>query len=190
MVIGAFGALKQVRIKRFIAYASINQVGFFILGIASSNLIGLISIFIYIIAYAIMNILFFSILLNTEHFITQRSMIYLSDLYIFTLSNNQSSKYLVLTLMSMAGLPPLGGFVGKLFLYFATIEARLDFVLIISLTISVLSTYYYLNIIKHILFEKCSNLKLYYYIKNINTKIILNFLAISLLLFFLLPAYI
>ena len=69
----------------------------------------------------ILPVLFFSIILNTEHLITQRSMIYLSDLYMFTSSNNQNSKYLVVTLMSMAGLPPLGGFVGKLFLYFATI---------------------------------------------------------------------
>jgi NADH-quinone oxidoreductase subunit N len=188
--IGAFGALKQVRIKRFIAYTSINQVGFLILGIASCNLIGLIGIFLYLIMYAIMNILFFSIILNTEHIITQRSMIYLSDFYMFSLFNNENSKYLILTLMSMAGLPPLGGFIGKLFLYFAIIEARLDYILILSLVISILSTYYYLGLVRHILFEKCYNLKLYYYIKKNNINKLLNFFSIILISFSLLLPYI
>lgn len=189
MIVGAFGALKQTRIKRFIAYTSINQVGFLLLGIASCNLIGLISIFIYLILYILMNIIFFSIILNTEHIITQRNMIYLSDFYMFSLFNNETSKYLVLTLMSMAGLPPLGGFIGKLFLYFSIIEARLDYILILSLLISILSTYYYLSLIRHILFEKCYNFKLYYYIKKNNINKLLNFFSIILIIFSLLLPY-
>lgn len=189
MIVGAFGALKQTRIKRFIAYTSINQVGFLLLGIASCNLIGLISIFIYLILYIFMNIIFFSIILNTEHIITQRNMIYLSDFYMFSLFNNETSKYLVLTLMSMAGLPPLGGFIGKLFLYFSIIEARLDYILILSLLISILSTYYYLSLIRHILFEKCYNFKLYYYIKKNNINKLLNFFSIILIFFSLLLPY-
>lgn len=183
MFIGSLGALKQVRIKRFIAYTSINQVGFLLLGIASSNLMGLISSLIYIILYAIMNIIFFSIILNSVHLITKRNMIYLSDLYCFSIYNNENSKYLVITILSMAGIPPLAGFIGKLFLYFAIIESRLDFILIVSLFISMVSSYYYLSFIRYIFFEKRYNLKLFYCLKQNNINVILKILSSSLIFF-------
>jgi NADH-quinone oxidoreductase subunit N len=180
---GAFGALKQIRIKRFIAYTSINQIGFILLGIASCNFIGLVSSIIYIILYSLMSIIFFTLLLNTEHLINKRSMIYLSDLYSLSLYNNANSKYLILTTLSMAGLPPLGGFFGKLFLYFSIIEARLDSLLMVSLFISVMSTYYYLSFVRYIIFEKLYNYKLYYFIKKNKFNIILNFFSFFLISF-------
>jgi len=150
MLIGTFGALKQVRIKRFIAYTSINQVGFIMLGIASVNLIGLVASVMYIILYSLMSLSFFAILLNVEHFITKKSMLYLSDLQSLALCSLEASKHFVLVVMSMAGLPPLAGFIGKLFLYFSAIEARLDLAVFFSMIISIISTYYYLNLVKHV----------------------------------------
>jgi len=150
MLVGALGAIKQVRIKRFIAYTSINQVGFIFLGIASCNLTGLTASIIYLILYAAMSISFFTFLLNTEHMVTKKSMIYLSDLYCFCLYNFENSQHLILAILSMAGLPPLGGFIGKLFLYFAVMEARFDFVVLCSLFISIISVYYYLSFVRYI----------------------------------------
>jgi NADH-quinone oxidoreductase subunit N len=150
MFVGAMGALKQLRIKRFIAYTSINQIGFLFFGLASCNLIGLIATLIYLMLYVSMSLNFFTILLNTEHMVTKRGMLYLSDLYCFSSYNTESSKHLVLTIMSMAGLPPLGGFIGKLFLYFAVMEAKLDTALFISLLISMVSTYYYLSFVRYV----------------------------------------
>lgn len=124
--VGTFGALKQVRIKRFIAFTSINQVGFIMLGISCCNLAGLIASLVYIILYSIMGVSFFAILLNLEHVANKRSMIYISDFYGMSLHNKETSKHLVITILSMGGLPPLGGFVGKFFIYLAAIEARLD----------------------------------------------------------------
>lgn len=186
MITGSLGALKQVKIKRFIAYTSINQIGFILLGIASCNFLGLISSILYIILYSIMSIIFFTLLLNTEHIINKKNMIYLSDLYHFSIYNNENSKFLVITILSMAGLPPLAGFFGKLFLYFSIIEARLDTVLIISLIISILSTYYYLSFVRYILFEKIYNHKLYYFIKKSKFNIILNIFSIFLIIFVIL----
>jgi len=148
--VGTLGALKQVRIKRFIAYTSINQVGFIMLGIASLNLIGLVSALMYLILYSIMSISFFAIILNTEHIITKKSMVYLSDLQSLSLYNTEAGKHLVLVVLSMAGLPPLGGFIGKLFLYFSAMESRLDSIIFISMAVGIVSTYYYLNLVKHI----------------------------------------
>lgn len=150
MLIGALGALKQVRIKRFIAYTSINQVGFLFLGIASCNLAGLTAAIMFMIIYVAMSIIFFSVLLNTEQVVTKRGLLYLSDLYYISKYNVASGKYLAFTILAMAGLPPLGGFVGKLFLYFAATEARLDLSILISMLIGVISTYYYLSLVRHI----------------------------------------
>lgn len=177
MISGSFGALKQVKIKRFIAYTSINQIGFILLGLASCNFLGLISAILYILIYSVMGIIFFILLLNTEHIINKKSMVYLSDLYHFSLYNNKNSKFLIITILSMAGLPPLAGFFGKLFLYFSIIEARLDILLIMSLIFSILSVYYYLNFIRYILFEKIINHKIYYFIKKNKFNYVLSLLS-------------
>jgi NADH:ubiquinone oxidoreductase subunit 2 (subunit N) len=183
MISGSIGALKQVRIKRFIAYTSINQVGFILLGISSCNFLGLIASILYIILYSIMSIIFFTILLNTEHILKKKTMIYLSDLYHFSLYNNENSKFLIITILSMGGIPPLAGFFGKLFLYFSIIESRLDILLFVTLIISILSSYYYLNFVRYILFEKYINHKLYYFIKQGKFNLILKMFSIFLLLF-------
>lgn len=89
MIIGTLGAIQQTRIKRFIAYASINQVGFIFLGLSSCSLIGLIASLVYIFLYGITTLIFFGIILNTENIITSRSMIYLSDLSSFLINNGE-----------------------------------------------------------------------------------------------------
>ena len=58
-------------------------------------------------------------------------------------------------------------------IYFSAIEARLDFALVISLLISILSTYYYLNFIRYLFFEKRSELKLFYFVKNMKLLLLL-----------------
>lgn len=191
MVIGSFGALNQVRIKRFLAYTSISQVGFILLGVASGNILGLTASLMYLILYITMNLLFFTIFLNIEHVIFKKHIIYLSDLYSLSFYNNEIGKHLSLTIVSMAGLPPLGGFVGKLFLYFAIIEAHLDFILMISLLISLVSTFYYLNFLRYLFFEKKLKNKLYYYVKKNNLTFFLRSCSFLLLTFILfLPKYI
>jgi NADH:ubiquinone oxidoreductase subunit 2 (subunit N) len=183
MLSGSIGALKQVRIKRFIAYTSINQVGFIMLGISSCNFLGLIASILYIILYSIMSIIFFTILLNTEHVLKKKSMVYLSDLYHFSLYNNENSKSLIVTILSMGGIPPLAGFFGKLFLYFSIIESRLDILLFVTLIISIISSYYYLNFVRYILFEKYINHKLFHFIQQGKFNLILKFFSAFLILF-------
>jgi NADH-quinone oxidoreductase subunit N len=183
VIIGAFGALKQIRIKRFLAYTSINQVGFILLGVSCCSLLGLIASITYLFLYIIMNLIFFSIFLRTEHAIIEKNVIYLSDLYGISSYSYETSIHFSITILSMSGLPPLGGFFGKLFIYFSAIEARLDFSLLCTLLISVLSTYYYLNCIRYILFEKRGESKLYYFIKDKNLTVFLRLCSFFLVLF-------
>ena len=134
---------------------------------------------------------FFTIFLNIEHIILKKNIVYLSDLYGLSCYTNETGKHLAVTILSMAGLPPFGGFIGKLFLYFAIIEAHLDLVLIISLIMSLISTYYYLNFIRYLFFEKHSEIKLYYYVKKSELTLLLRFCSLFLLTFAIfLPMYI
>jgi NADH-quinone oxidoreductase subunit N len=190
MIIGSFTALKQVRIKRFLAYTSISQVGFILLGISSGSILGLSASLMYLIIYILMNLLFFTIFLNIEHVILKKNIIYLSDLYGLSSYTKEAGKHLALTILSMAGLPPLGGFFGKLFLYFAIIEAHLDFILILSLLISLISVYYYLNFVRYLFFEKHPETKLYYYVKKSSLTFLLrscSFILVTFAIF--LPSY-
>lgn len=163
MFVGTFGALKQVRIKRFIAYASISQVGFILLGVSTCSLSGLIASIVYLLIYVVMSLIFFILLLNTEHIVTKKNIIYLSELYCFSIYSPKFAKYLAVVLFSMAGIPPLGGFIGKLFIYVVAIEAKLDLVVFFSLLLSILSTYYYLNFVHYLWFVKFNVLRLYFF---------------------------
>jgi NADH-quinone oxidoreductase subunit N len=181
--VGSFGALRQHRIKRFLAYTSISQVGFILLGISSGTLLGIFSALLYLFLYIIMNLIFFTVFLNIEHIVFRKNIIYLSDLYGLNFYTKEAANHLAVTILSMAGLPPLGGFVGKLFLYFAIIESHLDFILVISLSTSLISTYYYLNFVRYIFFEKRLEFKVYYYYKKIELTLILRLLSLVLLTF-------
>lgn len=183
IIIGSFGALKQVRIKRFLAYTSISQVGFIFLGITSGTILGLYASIVYIILYLTMNLIFFAIFLNIEHNIFKKNIVYLSDLYSLNSYSNESGKFLSLTILSMAGLPPMGGFFGKLFLYFAIIEVHFDLILMISLIMSLISTYYYLNFVRYIFFEKHLKIKFYYYVKTFELTFFLGLLSSFLITF-------
>jgi NADH-quinone oxidoreductase subunit N len=81
IIVGCLGALIQRRIKRFLAYTSINQVGFLLLGLATCDFHGITSSFLFLFIYLIMNILFFSLVLNIKHFTLDLQIIYLNDLY-------------------------------------------------------------------------------------------------------------
>jgi NADH-quinone oxidoreductase subunit N len=130
-----------------------------------------------------MNLIFFSIFLRTEHAIIEKNVIYLSDLYGISYYSYEIAIHFSITILSMAGLPPLGGFIGKLFIYFSAIEARLDFSLLFALLISVLSTYYYLNCVRYIFFEKRGEHKLYYFINNKKLTVFLRFCSFFLVFF-------
>jgi len=183
MLVGTFGALKQVRIKRFIAYASISQVGFIIFGLSSCNLVGLIASIVYLSVYVVMSILFFTIILNTEHVVTKKNVIYLSELYCFAIYSPKVAKYLAVVLFSMAGIPPLGGFIAKLCIYVVVIDARLDSAIFFSLILSIISTYYYLNFIHYLWFVKFNILRLYFFRLDFLLSAFLDLMAFFLIFF-------
>jgi NADH-quinone oxidoreductase subunit N len=105
LLVGGILTLRQIEIKRFLAYSSITHVGFLLSGDLTAS-------FIYIITYICSSLLFFSVVLALGSY--DKELIYLSDLRFIKRKNKLQSAALVVSLASMAGLPPFSGFFGKL----------------------------------------------------------------------------
>ena len=190
IVVGCFGAILQRRIKRFLAYTSINQVGFILLGTSLCNVHGISSTILFLIIYLIMNIIFFSLVLNVQHFTTNVQLIYLNDLYSLAQYNLFFGNIWVWTIFSMAGVPPLAGFFTKLFILSSILNQSFYWIVITALMFSTISSYYYLNFIKYILFENKKLINLFFFdIKYLSLMwfIIIFFFLIIFLFIFIFP---
>jgi NADH-quinone oxidoreductase subunit N len=79
LVVGVLGAFAETRFKKFIAYSSINQIGFLLLGLTTANIIGYQSSILFLIIYIITNITLFSIFLNLQSNLTGKPLVFLTD---------------------------------------------------------------------------------------------------------------
>jgi len=154
MIWGCLGALGEQIIKRFIAYSSINQMGFLFLGLACGTFEGLRASLIYLLLYIIMNLGFFILFLNTKEQNTNRALTYLTDFNDYAHYNYLYSITFVIILFSMAGIPPLGGFFGKYYLFLHSFEVGHIGLVVVGMVTSLIATYYYLRIIKLMWFEQ------------------------------------
>jgi NADH-quinone oxidoreductase subunit N len=151
--IGSFGAYAQTKIKRFIAYTSINQVGLILTGILSCDIPGFISSLGYLLLYASMNLGFFTIVLNMRHLRNFRSIIYINEMRALCYYDFEISVHAIIIFFCMSGLPPIAGFIGKFNLYVAIAHIHQDFYLFVVLFINIISSYYYLNLLRFIFFS-------------------------------------
>jgi NADH-quinone oxidoreductase subunit N len=191
MIFGALAALVEKKIRKFFAYSSINQMGFLLIGLVGGTPSTVQTSIIYLIIYIIMNIILFIIVLNVFEEKTFRPLIYLTDLTFYTKNSLIKALPLIVILFSMAGIPPLAGFFGKYYLFLMAFEKQFYFLVIVGMFTSMISTFYYLKIIKFLIFDVTKNV-------NINFKAywceksqyILNFCIGSLILkIFLSPLY-
>lgn len=188
MIVGALGAFKELKIKYFISYTSINQAGFILLGLCCNSVDGFLYSTYYLFIYIILLLGFLNFLLNLQQFYNQRSIVYFSDLKNFYKNNLLISFFFSFYILSFAGLPPFSGFFGKLHLYAALINSKLFFLLILSLGINLVSLYYYVKILKIIWFENLVNFDekpVYYYLPNLTSFKILFFLTSCFNIFFI-----
>jgi proton-translocating NADH-quinone oxidoreductase chain N len=142
LVVGAFGALGQTKLKRLFAFSGINHVGYILLAFACSHLEGFEAIFGYLIIYLIMGLGVFSVLLALP------SINYASDLSFIRKSNPVLAMSFTLMLFSLAGIPPLAGFVAKFNIFFAVLSQNYHLVAVIGILTSCISAFYYLRLIK------------------------------------------
>lgn len=154
MILGNLVAITQTSMKRMLAYSSISQIGYILIGVIIGNLQGYTSMTIYVFFYIFMNlgtfasIILFSLRTGTDN-IRDYAGLYIKDPFL--------SLSLTLCLLSLGGLPPLTGFFGKLYLFWCGWQSGFYFLVFIGLITSVISLYYYLKIMKLILNNNNNN---------------------------------
>ena len=163
LIVGIFGAVKQVRIKRFLAYTSISQVGFILLGVSCGSVGGLVASIVYLFIYTISSLVLFSIFLNIQHISNEKPILYLCELYFFSSNQLKGARFLSIVILSMSGIPPFAGFLGKLLIYFALMEVSFDLTIITTMFLSIISSYYYLNFLHYLWFVKYNQLRLFFF---------------------------
>jgi NAD(P)H-quinone oxidoreductase subunit 2 len=145
MVLGNVVALAQTSMKRLLAYSSIAQAGFVMLGLIAGTEAGYASMIFYLLVYLFMNlggficVILFTLRTGTDQ-IAEYSGLYQKD-PLLTLA-------LSICLLSLGGIPPLAGFFGKLYLFWAGWQAGLYGLVILGLLTSVVSIYYYIRVVK------------------------------------------
>ena len=152
MILGAVAAIGQNNIKRLMAYSSIGHIGYALAGVATGTDSGYMSSIVYITIYIVMSIGMFACI-----FLMKKNGKYTEKIY--DLSGISKKHPLVaisflIILFSLAGIPPLGGFFAKFYVFMTVIENGMYFLAIVGLLTTVISAFYYLRIIKIIYFDE------------------------------------
>jgi NADH-quinone oxidoreductase subunit N len=154
MVVGALFALRQKNLKRFLAFSSITQVGFMMLGFMNNEAMGMSTIVYFMLIYGLSNLAVFGVLSVVSNATGKEVM---SDLNGFYLTNPKLSLTMLLALFSLAGIPPLSGFFGKLFLFTAAASKGMYMLVLIAVLNTIISLYYYLLVVKAMFIDKNEN---------------------------------
>ncbi|PKU25831.1 NADH-quinone oxidoreductase subunit NuoN [Telmatospirillum siberiense] len=152
MALGAFGAIAQNNIKRLMAYSSIGHVGYALIGLAVGDQVGIRGVLIYLAIYLFMNVGTFAVILAMRQ--KGRLMEGIDDLAGLSKTHPMSAAAMAIFMFSMAGIPPLAGFWGKLYVFMAAIEKGFITLAVVGVLTSVVSAYYYLRIIKVMYFDE------------------------------------
>jgi NADH-quinone oxidoreductase subunit N len=148
---GAFAALRQTNVKRLMAYSSISNVGYVLLGLAAGTEKGIQSVVFYLGIYLVMTLGVFAIILMMKR---KNVMVEeIADLAGLGRSHPMMALAMLVFMFSMAGIPPLAGFWGKLYIFMAAVEAKLFWPAVLGVLASVVASYYYLRIVKVMYFD-------------------------------------
>jgi NADH-quinone oxidoreductase subunit N len=150
MVLGNTVAIVQKNIKRLLAYSSIAQVGYILVGFVALSSLGAASVGLYLLMYLFANMGAFGVAMAVYHKIGSFEI---ADYAGLSRRSPQMAAILSLCLLSLVGIPPLAGFFGKYYLFLAAIEQRLYWLVLVALLTSVVSLYYYAGIIKVMYFD-------------------------------------
>jgi NADH-quinone oxidoreductase subunit N len=144
MVVGNVGALLQRNIKRMLAWSSVAQAGYLLMGVAVGTLAGAEALIYYLFAYVAMTLAAFALVVLREREVEDGDM-----LESFTGYGRQrpwAGVVMTIAMISLAGFPPLAGFVGKFLLFGAAVDAGMSWLAIVAAVASVISVVYYLRV--------------------------------------------
>lgn len=151
MVVGNLFALRQKNLKRFLAFSSITQVGFLMLGFMNAEALGMTTIVYFMVIYALSNLAVFGVLSIVFNATGKENM---DDLNGFYRTNPGLSLIMLVSLFSLAGIPPVAGFFGKFFLFTAAASDGQYVLVLIAVLNATLSLYYYLLVVKAMFINK------------------------------------
>ncbi len=152
MLLGAFAAINQTNIKRLMAYSSIGNVGYALIGLAAGSAGGVRGILVYLAIYLFMNVGAFAVILCMRR--DGKPVEGIGDLAGLSRTQPGLALALAIFMFSLAGIPPLAGFFGKLYVFIAAIDAQLYGLAVIGVLASVVGAFYYLRIVKLMYFDE------------------------------------
>lgn len=144
MIVGNLGALVQTDVKRLLGYAGIAHAGYLLVGIAAGNAIGTAGVVFYLAVYALMTLGTFGVVVLIHRAGVEASA--LDDYRGIASRAPWAAVALTVSMVSLAGVPPTGGFFAKLYLFTAAVEAGQTWVAVIGVLTTVIAAYYYLRL--------------------------------------------
>jgi len=155
VLVGSFAGLEQRKIKSLLAYSSISHMGYALLAFSFGTFEGVQALFCYLIIYIITGLCLWTIflILKLKNNFSNKGNKDLSDFLLLNKSNLPIALVFSIVILSLAGFPPLIGFYVKFNVFLSVIESTMYFAAAISIICSVISTFYYIRLIKVLYFE-------------------------------------
>ena len=150
MFLGAVAAIGQTNIKRLMAYSSIAHMGYALMGLAAGTVLGVEAMLVYMAIYVTMNIGTFAFILLMEK--DGQPVTDIASLNMYSKAQPGRAFAMLVLLFSLAGVPPMLGFFGKLYVLRAAYEAGLAWLAIAGVIASVIGAFYYLRIVYYMYF--------------------------------------
>jgi NADH-quinone oxidoreductase subunit N len=145
MTVGNLAAIAQPSAKRLLAYSSISQAGYLLVGFLGTPASGTSAVLFYLFVYMLANVAAFAVVIA---FSAATGSDRLDDFAGLSRRSPVLALVFAFSLLSLAGIPPLGGFIGKLYLFSAAMERGYLWLVIIAALNSVVSLYYYLLVLR------------------------------------------
>ncbi|MCG5234138.1 NADH-quinone oxidoreductase subunit NuoN [Xanthobacter oligotrophicus] len=152
MVLGAFAAIGQRNIKRLLAYSSIGHMGFALVGLAAGTAEGVRGVLLYMTIYVVMTLGTFACVLTMRR--KGQAVETIEDLSGLARRNPLMALALGALMFSLAGIPPLAGFLAKYYVFVAAIQAGLYGLAVVGVLASVVGAFYYLRVVKIMYFDE------------------------------------
>ncbi len=151
MVVGNLFAMRQKNMKRFLAFSSITQAGFMMLGFVNNDALGMNTIVYFMLIYSLSNLAVFGVLSIVTNGTGKENI---EDFNGFYVTNPRLSLIMLLALFSLAGIPPVAGFFGKFFLFTAAASKGMYILVFIAVLNATVSLFYYLLVVKSMFINK------------------------------------
>jgi NADH-quinone oxidoreductase subunit N len=151
MILGALAAIGQTSIKRLMAYSSIGHMGYALVGLAPGTPEGIRGVLVYMVVYVFMSAGTFACIIAMRR--RGHAVERISDLSGLARTDPGLALAMAVFMFSMAGIPPLSGFFGKLYVFLAAVQTGMWGLAIIGVLTSVVGAYYYLRVVKVMYFD-------------------------------------